>query len=131
MIPQQPCHHINCKKTYLKLYSTNDNNCINLTNNIKVEKFKISFCLFLKFFFQRETHLLAHYSSSFTRPSPNTTMMGDKFSMTPQRWKGFVRSMHPECLKIFMMQYLMTKSNPLQKKEETFENQGLWQSCIT
>ena len=38
-----------------------------------------------------------------------------------------MRSMHPECLKIFMMQYLMTKSNPLQKKEESVKNQGLWQ----
>ena len=55
MIPQQPCHHINCKKTYLKLYITNDNNCINLTNNIKEAKFKILlFCLFFKLYISEE-----------------------------------------------------------------------------
>ena len=86
---------------------------------------------YFKILFQKETHLLAHYSSSFTRLSPNTTTMVDKVSMTPQRWKGFVRSTHPKCLKIFMMQYLMTKSDPPQKKEESFKTQGLWQSCIT
>jgi len=58
-------------------------------------------------------------------------MMGDKVSMTPQRCKGFVRSTYPEYLKIFVMQYLMTKSDPLQKKEESLKNQELWQSCIT
>ena len=111
MIPQQPCHHINCKKTHLKLYSTNDNNCTNLTNNIKVAKLKIIlFCLILKFF--------------FTRLSPNTTTIGDKLSMTPQRWKGFVRSTRPEWLKIFMMQYLMTKSDPLQKKKKASKIKG-------
>ena len=55
MIPQQPCHHINCKKTYLKLYITNDNNGINLTNNIKVAKFKILVCLFLNSFSEGDT----------------------------------------------------------------------------
>ena len=125
MIPQ-PCHHTNCKKTYLKPYSTNDNNCINLTNNIKVAKLKIIFCLILKFFFRRRisvSTLFQQFHKAFYKYYND----GGQSLYDPSK----IESTHPECLKIFMMQHLMTKSDPLQKKEESFKNQGLWQSCIT
>ena len=50
--------------------------------------------------------------------------------MAHLKWKMFVTTMQVELNKTFLMQYLLMKTTPFQRKEESPKNQGLRQSCI-